>query len=675
MNLLRAFPLLLLAAAAAALDLPVAGATAPATATAGPLVIGDAATPWAGGGWLSLDVAVDGDPIGIIEIAFARRDAVVADARSQVSAGRGAQRDWVASISVLPGLPVRIGLPLAVLDGQVLFPPRTPGRLKAFTMSPRLALADIAGCRIRLRDTGTPQTLRVTGARLTTDEPEWPLPATPIVDALGQWTAREWPGKTPDVDTLVADLRRDRAAVPASAAAAPGHTRWGGDATRTFPATGFFRAHHDGRRWWLVDPDGGAFWSAGVDCVWPGTEASVLPGMERLLTEIPFPDDPRVWRLREGATAASFAIANLKRAFADGWPQDWTALTAHRLREWGFNTIGNWSSPDFARRSGLPWVLPMPALPRTPAMLFRDLPDVFDPAWPASAAAWAERLRPDAGDPALIGYFIANEPKWSFGTFNLASEMLEANPGTWTRRALADWVAGRYRGDSAAWAAEWRLDSATFADLVEHTHVRMQARSATAAADLWAFSRHMADRFVRVPSEAARAVAPHHLNLGLRWPWISSDLCLAALDRIDVLSINWYRWDCTGDELDRAAAAGRPIIIGEFHFGAVDRGLPAAGLKAVPDQHERGVAYRRYIETAAAHPAVVGAHWFQFADQPVLGRFDGENFNIGLVDICQRPYAELIDAARAAHGRLYRIAAGEVAPSATIARQVPNIGL
>ena len=47
-------------------------------------------------------------------------------------------------------------------------------------------------------------------------------------------------------------------------------------------------------------------------------------------------------------------------------------------------------------------------------------------------------------------------------------------------------------------------------------------------------------------------------------------------------------------------------------------------------QVERGVAYSYYVENAAAHPAIIGTHWYQWIDQPATGRRDGENYNIGL---------------------------------------------
>jgi agarase len=40
---------------------------------------------------------------------------------------------------------------------------------------------------------------------------------------------------------------------------------------------------------------------------------------------------------------------------------------------------------------------------------------------------------------------------------------------------------------------------------------------------------------------------------------------------------------------------------------------------------------------------VVGYHWFEHADQPAEGRFDGENSNYGTVTIEDNPYVELTE--------------------------------
>jgi len=83
----------------------------------------------------------------------------------------------------------------------------------------------------------------------------------------------------------------------------------------------------------------------------------------------------------------------------------------------------------------------------------------------------------------------------------------------------------------------------------------------------------------------------------------------------------------------------------------------------VRDQAERGKAYRYYVENAFAMPELVGTHYFQWADQPATGRFDGENYNIGLVDVTDRPYPDLVEALKETHRRVLRLHSGELQPT------------
>ena len=91
------------------------------------------------------------------------------------------------------------------------------------------------------------------------------------------------------------------------------------------------------------------------------------------------------------------------------------------------------------------------------------------------------------------------------------------------------------------------------------------------------------------------------------------------------------------------AATGKPCLIGEFSFRAADSGLPntnGAGPQ-VATQTERAAAFRHYVTAALRKPTLVGYHWFEHADQPAEGRFDGENSNFGTVTIDDRVYEEL----------------------------------
>ena len=130
----------------------------------------------------------------------------------------------------------------------------------------------------------------------------------------------------------------------------------------------------------------------------------------------------------------------------------------------------------------------------------------------------------------------------------------------------------------------------------------------------------------------------------------------------DVFSMNCYRERVPADEVAQIEALlGMPVMVGEWHFGALDVGLPASGIGHVRDQAARGEAYRVYVETAAALPSCVGVHYFTLYDESALGRFDGQNWNIGFLDVCNRPYEPLAAAARVAHERMYPVAAGQLA--------------
>ena len=621
--------------------------------------------PWENARFLAFDARSDGDFSGEVLVRFFARGE--AEPRLSVSLG------------LFPRLKTRLSLPLSALDGQTIFLPRTPGRLKGVVSGRRLARSDIARVELQLKETAGPQSLDLGILWLLGGEPEHPLAALPLVDPLGQWAEKEWPGKTRDE----AQLRGDLAAAldEARRASFPeGWSRFGGTKARTFAATGFFRVQHDGTRWWLVDPEGHGFWSTGLDSVRPGETAAIVPGAEALFGALP---------PREGAFAAaygersgqwqsqaySFGLANLVRAFGPDWRALWTDLTKGRLRAWRFNTVANWSDADFQRaKPPLPYVIPMPEYPSTSLLLYRDFPDVFAEEFRDGARRWARHLEGYRDDSSLVGYFMRNEPLWAFGANNLAAEMLEANPGSATRRELARRLRAKYATDEA-WAKAWGLGLDSLEQVVTDVVSRAADRSPAAKDDLWAFSKEMVKAYVGIPAQECRSVDPHHLNLGMRYAWVSSDLLYESAESFDVFTINSYRMVPPREVVAEVARrTGKPVMIGEFHFGALDRGLPSTGLRGVASQEERGVAYRRYVEAAAADPNVVGAHYFVLNDQEVLGRFDGENFQIGFVDVCHRPYPELVDAAIRTHEGIYDVVQGRVKPFDRDAREIPKVG-
>jgi hypothetical protein len=101
-------------------------------------------------------------------------------------------------------------------------------------------------------------------------------------------------------------------------------------------------------------------------------------------------------------------------------------------------------------------------------------------------------------------------------------------------------------------------------------------------------------------------------------------------------------------------------MVGEFHFGALDRGMFHTGLVALKSQDERAQTYRSYVQGALRHPQFVGTHWFQFKDEATTGRpLDEENYQIGFVDCVDTPYPETIGAVREVGYGMYELRAGK----------------
>jgi len=289
--------------------------------------------------------------------------------------------------------------------------------------------------------------------------------------------------------------------------------------------------------------------------------------------------------------------------------------TTHRLESWGFTTGGQ-GKP---RTVMLRWNMNRNAL-------FLGLPDVY-------AADFASGIDQSAGqqctplrdDPLVLGYFIGNEPPWGDREGEVV-DMILKGPDSATKAKLGEFLA---LGD---------------------TPKRRRQFVVTAF-----------ERYLNLINTAIKKYDPNHLNLGIRFGGKPADDVMRTARTFDVCSINVYEYEPT-KQLERAyRLTGRPILIGEFHLGVPENGL-GAGLVQAMNQTERGNGYRYYVEQGLSLPYALGTHWFQWTDEPITGRMDGENYNIGFIDATGRAYPELVEAAKATHKRLYDVHAGKVPP-------------
>ena len=122
----------------------------------------------------------------------------------------------------------------------------------------------------------------------------------------------------------------------------------------------------------------------------------------------------------------------------------------------------------------------------------------------------------------------------------------------------------------------------------------------------------------------------------------------------DVISYNLYRKTLAG-WTGSTKAFTKPVMATEFHFGALDRGMFHTGLQPASSQEDRAEHYAEYVRSALRNPLFVGTHWFQYAPQSFTGRRDGENYQVGMLDIADTPYPELIRAVRKVGGEMYEL--------------------
>ena len=499
------------------------------------------------------------------------------------------------------------------------------------------------------------------------------------LDRFGQDAARDWPGKVGSEAELQADVVADTAYY----AHLPRQTldRFGGlpgsGAEFGLKATGFFYVTKQAGRWHLVDPEGNLFFHLGICAFNPGDDYTYIEGRTAEFAWLPPLDDPRFgsayhpndwWHSR----AFSFYVANVIRK--QGAPfvlADWQARLIERVRALGFNSAGAFSqATEACRTASFPYVR---TLPLGTWELGRHIPGLrgfFDPFDAATVATveelFAKELPPRAAEPLLIGYFLENEQACE----DIPRVLPGLDAAAPAKQRLVQFLRETH-GTIAAFNQAWGLDAADFAALAGRG---LPVTTAVAAADVETFTGIFLEEYYRVIVTAFRRHDPNHLLLGNRWqPGTANreQLVRIAGRYLDVLSLNYYTYGFDKAYLERLHGWGgdRPWLLSEWHYASpADSGLPG-GAKDVPSQHDRGLAYRHYVEQAAALGFVVGQEWFTLIDQARSGRFfqkiGGENGNTGLFSVADRPWKELVEAAAETHRRLYDVALGRTPPFAS----------
>lgn len=551
----------------------------------------------------------------------------------------------------------------------------------ATTVEGTLDLAHVKAVRLSMPSPTAPQTLLF--GKLDTSKGDHDLrdAYTGIVDAWGQYTRGQWPGKVDTDEALRGGRPKKKPGAPEETTAArKGFDRYGGRTDLpAFKASGWFRTEERDGRWHLVTPDGHAFFSLGVNVVDDDGGRTYIEGREFMFKDLP--RDSARWAPFYGTTGkpsgeqqASQGIAyhqgkwfdyysaNLFLADGRHWRQAWRTRTLERLDRWGFNTLGNWSDDALSQMHHLAYTRSVNISGNFGNVssgydYWGRMPDPFDPRFAQAAdAAAAQATKEVRDDPWMLGYFADNELAWAGqgpqGRWGLAQGTLRGEARSAAKQAFITVLKKKY-GTPAKLAASWgiALDSWDALDATNFHAPDPDEAHPAIADDYSAWLRTYADQYFRIVSQAIHKHDPHHLFLGGRFAVHTPEAVASCAQFCDVVSFNGYA-DVPEHAFDAQAFAklGKPALISEFHFGSDDRGPFGKGVVPAWNEEQRAQAYAHYVADAVANPVIVGVHWFQYVDQPVTGRLlDGENAHIGLVAITDRPFTQFIDTVREAN--------------------------
>ena len=439
----------------------------------------------------------------------------------------------------------------------------------------------------------------------------------PFVDCYGQFMHDEWPGKVhSDADFLRLRDEEERwlSSVESPFVDVDEYGGWAKGPKRK--STGFFRVEKIDGRWWFVDPKGNLFWSSGIDCVHPtGSSYTGVSGREKYFAWLPDRDN------------------SAYRRFWSHWPWKASRGFYSKSENVPFEAV-DLAGVNMVRRYGNGW------WQKGCELAHRRMK-----AWGVNTIGnWSERdvckLR---RTPYTLCLDTRGTPRRK-GADGKAGPLPDA-----TDPKFGETLRARAR-KAAAWMKDDPWCLGVFVD-------NEQAWKSLSDAE------RVATDYYSTVRRILREELPNHLYFGDRIGWGDPEVYRVASRYCDVVSLNIYSRAPDHDLPD--GSEDTPMIIGEFHFGALDRGLFHPGLSPTRNQDERAKCYIDYMRASASRPRIVGAHWFQWKDQPLTGRPDTENFQCGFLDVADTPYPELVGAARKFASEMYNVRMGADVVNAT----------
>ena len=435
---------------------------------------------------------------------------------------------------------------------------------------------------------------------------------------------------------------------------------WGNRDIKRTNGTGFFDTYKDKNdTWWFVDPEGYAFYSAGVDFV--------------------------------NSVADEVYNSTILEKYGNYF--EWANITQQRLKDWNYNTLGAWS--DFPFFSEMPYSFKFISgrklgrigweiyVQKNGSKYGKLIPDVFDSYW------WdivRDNISKDIenyklkDDPRLIGYWLDNEIMWESDPYPLDQNTLletylsvpyEFNqPG---KMKVVKFLIDRYKDDGIeVFNKIWNMNLKSFDELYNVTKLgrtgwKAQHFIPRVKDDIQDFTQLVAHTYFKNITDIVRSIDSNHLILGVRFDLFGTpeEVINECGKYCDVVSVNYYRDRLViYDPIKYLASilrgmvpldkwmqryyklTDKPLIVSEFCSAADNFPLLRdlfSGEKTVRTQKGRADFFEWYALNCLKAPYVIGYHWFDYCG------------NKGIVDLYDKPYSVLVDRMSYINNMIYKL--------------------
>ncbi|MFI4910107.1 MAG: sugar-binding protein [Sedimentisphaeraceae bacterium JB056] len=476
--------------------------------------------------------------------------------------------------------------------------------------------------------------------------------AEALYDKYGQSTSVNFPQKVTNDEQLKQDIEFDKEFYtsfnPLELDSYGGLA--GSKEKYNLEATGFFSVQKIGDRFVLVTPEGNMYFTLTVGGLMTYHTLMPVKGKEDNFEWLPAAEG----KFRKAYSGKnnenfSFYVTNLIRKYGDFDYTQWKEDFVYRLRQLGFNSHNNYGDlPSISTDKKFPVTIVLQDVRHGDKDFIYGF---FDPFNEDSRNRIDKKLKnlliPYKDCPEILGYFIQNEPDFSF----IPMSIPKLDGKYPAKQKLVERLREKYKTIDAFNKA-WNLQAEDFNSLLEPIY----AVTSEAGKDMNDYYAFFLDAYYKCVHDMIRKYDPNHLLLGSRTRVRDgrTDIVNQISGKyMDVLSINYYCYYFDKESMIRNYQhSGKPYILSEWCFDTHEQGL-MSNLRNLENQTQRGKAYRNYVEQAASLPFVVGIQWWCMLDN------QSYKVNTGLVNIADRPYTDFLREVAKTNNDIYSVITGD----------------